>query len=66
MLVLGRFTGESLVLEVKEPCTIKVMLVDILSSHKARLGFDAPQSVRILREELLDAPAVESRATEPA
>jgi len=36
---------------------IEVTLVDLHPAHgKARLGFTAPQSVRILREDLLAPP----------
>ena len=57
MLVLGRQIGESVVLRTTEPlpagAVIRVYLSDVTPELKAaRLSFDAPRSVNIVRAEL--------------
>jgi len=53
MLVLSRRVGESVVLRDRDTnevvATVKVAMVD---GSKVRLGFDAPMSIRIDREEI--------------
>lgn len=64
MLVLSRKTGEKLVIGDG----ITVTIVEI-NGNRVRLGFDAPDDVRILRAELAcwqDEPAGSDEPTEPA
>jgi carbon storage regulator CsrA len=49
MLVLTRKPGESVILESPDIEPIKIMILD-----NGRLGFDAPDEVQIIREELLE------------
>lgn len=51
MLTLERLAGEAVILE-SEGLRIRV-LVQHLGEGKVKLGFDAPKSVKILREELV-------------
>lgn len=51
MLVLTRFVGEQIVITVGSERII-VKLCDVQSGNKARLGFIAPQHVRINRGEV--------------
>ena len=53
MLVLTRREGESIVLETSDG-PIKVTLVAYKSNTETSVGIEAPESVRIMREELLD------------
>lgn len=53
MLVLSRKISETVVLRTAAGEIIRVTLVDT-QRGKSRIGFDAPQSVSIMREELLD------------
>lgn len=61
MLSLGRRVGEVVVLETTEPLpagtVIRVYLTDVGSNGRssARLGFEAPATVKILRAELVEA-----------
>ena len=50
MLILGRKPNESIILEVPghKPITITML-------ENGKLGFDAPDEVKIIREELLEA-----------
>lgn len=59
MLVLSRVEGESVHLIATEPIpagTEIVVSVEKIRGHGIRLGFDAPESVRILRSELTYLP----------
>lgn len=52
MLVLTRRTGEQLVLTVQpsdKPTTIVVQLCEVRTSTSAKIGVDAPKSVKIDR-----------------
>jgi carbon storage regulator len=53
MLVLSRREGEVIVLETSDGL-IRIKLTEY-NGNQTRVGIDAPKSVRILREELLDA-----------
>ena len=53
MLTLSRKEGESLILTLEDGQTIEVHL-DQIRGTQARISIDAPDSVKILREELLD------------
>ena len=57
MLVLSRKRGERIVARLPDDREIVVTLVEIRGSDKVRLGFDAPEDVRIWREELLKREA---------
>jgi carbon storage regulator CsrA len=52
VLILGRKPGERIVLDIGE-IQIVVTMLEWKGNH-ARLGFDAPKDVLILREELAD------------
>lgn len=52
MLVLTRREGESIVLETSDG-PIRVKLVAYKSNTETSVGIEAPESVRIMREELL-------------
>ena len=52
MLILSRHIGETVVLELPNGETIDVVLLEVKGSQ-ARLAFDAPLEVHIVREELL-------------
>ena len=52
MLKLSRRIGETVVLELPTGEQIDVVLLEVKGSQ-ARLAFDAPLEVRIVREELL-------------
>jgi len=70
MLVLGRMTGETVVIILPDGQRITVGVCDIQAGRGrwvAKLGFDAPQGVRIYRTELLRRiEAAERAASEPA
>lgn len=51
MLVLSRKQGERVVIETECGTTIVVTACDI-RSHSVRIGFDAPKTTRINREEV--------------
>jgi len=52
MLVLERKEQEAVLLELPSGETIRVILVRVSGSRKARIGFETPDDVHILREEL--------------
>ena len=52
MLKLSRRIGETVVLELPTGQQIDVVVLEVKGSQ-ARLAFDAPREVRIVREELL-------------
>ena len=52
MLVLSRKRGESVLIQVGD-ITIRVV-VTTLGDGKVKLGFEAPQKVAIVREEIAD------------
>ncbi|NOX52984.1 MAG: carbon storage regulator [Planctomycetes bacterium] len=52
MLVLSRKIGESVVMRLPNGQRIKVMVCERRASGAIALGFDAPASVVIFREEL--------------
>jgi carbon storage regulator len=56
MLVLSRREGEAIILETSDG-TITVRLTEYNGSQ-TRVGVDAPASVRVLREELLEESQV--------
>ncbi len=58
MLVLSRKKMERIRLRTTSGEDIWLTIVDILSGNKVRLGIEAPQSVSILRSELLEVPTV--------
>jgi len=50
MLILSRREGESVILETSEgPISVAITNVD---GNQIKMGLDAPESVKILREEL--------------
>ena len=53
MLVLSRRVGE----RIRVGSDIEVSIVEI-QGNRVRLGFSAPDDVRILREEIMDKPVV--------
>lgn len=55
MLVLGRKTGESVVLELPDGSEIEVSVIEINGRGQVRLGFDAADDVIISRSELLES-----------
>lgn len=52
MLVLARKTGEVVIVTLPDGREMRVTVVDI-DRNKIRLGFDAPDDVKIMREELV-------------
>lgn len=52
-LILTRKTGESIILKLEDGRQIKVTLSEI-RRNQARIAFDAPLEIEILREELTD------------
>lgn len=61
MLVLSRMAGEAVVLDLGDGRRVRLVIVDH-RNHKIRVGFEAPQDVVILREELLNKGEVPSHA----
>lgn len=57
MLVLERKKNQSLILIFRDPAGVEVSRVRVMltdwQGSKCRLGIEAPQSVEVLREELL-------------
>jgi len=53
MLTLSRRIGESIILTLEDGQTITVRL-DETKGNQARISIGAPESVKILREELLE------------
>ena len=60
MLVIGRKTGESIILDGG----IKITIVS-LGQDKVSIGIDAPKEVQIFREELMEATKANREAVEP-
>lgn len=58
MLVLGRQRGERIIVNPGTPGEIVITLVSTGPGAKARLGFDAPREVVIVREELRESSVV--------
>ena len=58
MLVLRRGEGEATVIELEDGRRIGVAVVEVSGGH-VRLGFDAPATIAIVREELLSRPGGE-------
>lgn len=58
MLVLGRYAGEAVVLDLEDGRRITVMVSRVIGGY-VRLAFDAPDTVAIVREELLSRPGGE-------
>jgi carbon storage regulator CsrA len=57
MLILSRRPGESLILETSDgPIQVTLTYIDE-ERWQGKIGIDAPQSVKVLREELLDDAA---------
>lgn len=54
MLVLSRHVSEVIVIGHPGPQQIRIMLVDVQGTNKARIGIDAPFDVPIHREEIYD------------
>ena len=54
MLVLSRREGEAIILETSDG-PIRVTLTEY-NGQQTRVGVEAPKSVKILREELLNEP----------
>ena len=55
MLILGRSLNQSVIIQAPDGTRIRVMLTEVRDYYGAksvRLGFDAPDSYRILREEV--------------
>jgi carbon storage regulator CsrA len=52
MLVLARKTGETVIVTLPDGREMRVVVVDI-DRNKIRLGFTAPDDVKIMREELV-------------
>ncbi len=59
MLVLGRETGQAMHITIPADnnpggdIEFEIVLVEIRDHKRARIGIDAPQFVRVVREELL-------------
>ena len=51
MLVLARHAGEGAVIELEDGRRIRVAVVEVSGGH-VRLGFDAPATIAINREEV--------------
>ena len=51
MLTLNRKTDESIIISTPSGETIKIVLISTCKSH-SKIGIQAPQNYRILREEL--------------
>lgn len=67
ILVLSRTFGEQVVLTVPpsdQPTRIIVMLTDIRSGNKARIGFEAPDNVSINRAEIQERVDLETVAAD--
>jgi carbon storage regulator CsrA len=52
MLVLTRRPGEAVTIKTRDGTTIEIMLTGI-KGNQARLSFKVPQSVQVLRNELM-------------
>jgi len=55
MLILGRSLNQSVIIQAPDGARIRVMLTEVRDYYGAksvRLGFDAPDDYRILREEV--------------
>jgi sRNA-binding carbon storage regulator CsrA len=55
MLVLGRKTGEKIILLQNGKVMAKVMIVRQKSDNKFAIGIEADSNIKILREELLES-----------
>ena len=53
MLVVSRFQGEEVFIDLPDGTRITVMVVDVRGS-KVRIGFDAPKEIGIYRRELME------------
>lgn len=60
MLVLGRKVNESVVCTLPDGKEVKVTICS-LSTHRVKLGFEAPDEIEILREELKNDRVVDTR-----
>lgn len=54
MLVLTRSEGEEIQLTCPDGTLIWIRLVEVMRGNRAKIGIDAPQSVKVMREELLE------------
>lgn len=63
MLVLSRHTSERIILDLGDGRIVEVVPVS-LSGDKVRLGIEAPQSVKIHREEIYEQIISGQHATE--
>jgi len=61
MLLLGRKVGEEVVLTMGD-VEVVVTVVQLKANGAVRLGFDAPESVRILRREIIARDSERERA----
>ena len=62
MLVFSRNVDERVILTMPDGRRIAVMLIEIKGTNRARLGFDAPQDVRIHREEIQQLEDAKAKA----
>ncbi|KKN74261.1 hypothetical protein LCGC14_0392000 [marine sediment metagenome] len=60
MLVLGRYVGEEISIIVNDKELGRIKLCDI-RGEKARIGFEFPGSVKIMRSELVDNKTPDER-----
>ena len=59
MLVLTRRVGESILIELPSGEQVSVTMLGI-KGNQVRIGTDAPDDIKILREELLEGLQIES------
>jgi carbon storage regulator CsrA len=52
MLALNRQKNEKIIITTEAGERIEVVVVEIRGAHAVRLGFEAPKSVKINREEI--------------
>lgn len=60
MLILSRKCLEDIIIETRDG-TITIRVIDMPQRNRIRIGIDAPKTCRILRGELLPAPATNDR-----
>ena len=57
MLVLTRYTGEKVIIQLGDGREVSVIVCDVIKNpktgnYKVRLGFEAPEDIRIDRDEV--------------
>jgi len=54
MLILSRKTGEEILIGPPGPGQVRVVLIEVRDSRKARIGIEAPAGVPVHRREIAE------------